>query len=54
MISARGLRKVFRARGKEPFEAVKGIDVTVLERVRQVAPNKEGARGSYSIYRIAE
>jgi hypothetical protein len=31
-----------------------GIEVKVLERVRQVGPNKEGARGSYSIYRIAE
>ncbi|WP_372623427.1 DUF3489 domain-containing protein [Falsiroseomonas sp.] len=30
-----------------------GITVEVLERVRQVGPNKEGARGSYSIYRIA-
>jgi DNA repair protein RadD len=25
----------------------------VLERIRQVGPNKEGAKGSYSIYRIA-
>jgi hypothetical protein len=32
----------------------KGIAVTVLERVRQVGPNKAGAKGSYSIYRIAE
>ena len=31
-----------------------GIEVQVLERVRQVGPNKEGARGSYSIYRIAD
>jgi hypothetical protein len=31
-----------------------GIEVKVLERIRQVGPNKEGARGSYSIYRIAE
>jgi hypothetical protein len=30
-----------------------GIEVQVLERVRQVGPNKEGAKGSYSIYRIA-
>ena len=30
----------------------KGMAVTVLERVRQVGPNKEGAKGSYSIYRI--
>ncbi len=31
----------------------KGIAVEVLERIRQVGPNKEGAKGSYSIYRIA-
>ncbi len=30
-----------------------GIQVQVLERVRQVGPHKEGARGSYSIYRTA-
>jgi hypothetical protein len=29
----------------------KGITVEVLERVRQVGPNKEGAKGSYSVYR---
>ena len=32
----------------------KGTQVDVLDRVRQVGPNKEGAKGSYSIYRIAE
>ncbi|MCO6414845.1 hypothetical protein JYK14_01465 [Siccirubricoccus sp. KC 17139] len=31
-----------------------GISVEVLERVRQVGPNKQGAKGSYTIYRIAE
>jgi hypothetical protein len=31
----------------------KGITVTVLERIRQVGPNKEGAKGSFSVYRIA-
>ncbi len=30
-----------------------GIQVQVLERVRMVGPNKEGAQGSYSIYWIA-
>jgi hypothetical protein len=30
-----------------------GIEVQVLERVRQVGPNREGARGSFTIYRIA-
>jgi hypothetical protein len=28
-----------------------GITVTVLERIRQVGPDREGAKGSYSIYR---
>ncbi len=32
----------------------KGCTVEVLERVRQVGPNKVGAKGSYSVYRIAE
>jgi hypothetical protein len=31
-----------------------GISVIAAERIRQVGPNKEGARGSYTIYRIAE
>ncbi|MEO3475861.1 DUF3489 domain-containing protein [Roseomonas sp. CAU 1739] len=31
----------------------KGVTVEVLERIRQVGPNKQGAKGSYSIYRIA-
>ncbi|HYF08581.1 MAG TPA: DUF3489 domain-containing protein [Acetobacteraceae bacterium] len=31
----------------------RGLRVEVLERVRQVRPGKEGAKGSYSIYRIA-
>jgi hypothetical protein len=31
-----------------------GIAVEVAERVRQVGPGKEGAKGSYSIYRIAD
>ncbi len=31
----------------------KGITVEVIERIRQVGPNKEGAKGCYSIYRIA-
>ena len=32
----------------------KGITVEVLERVRQVGPNRAGAKGSFSIYRIAD
>ncbi|WP_426954194.1 DUF3489 domain-containing protein [Muricoccus radiodurans] len=32
----------------------KGHAVEVLERVRQVGPAKEGAKGSYSIYRVQE
>ncbi|MGG5819114.1 DUF3489 domain-containing protein [Falsiroseomonas sp. HW251] len=31
-----------------------GIAVEVLERVRQVGPDKQGAKGSYSVYRIAD
>jgi hypothetical protein len=31
-----------------------GITVEVLERVRQVGPGTHGAKGSYSIYRIAD
>jgi hypothetical protein len=30
-----------------------GIEVQVLERVRQVGPNKEGAKGSFTIYHIS-
>ena len=32
--------------------ARKGIQVEVLERVRQIGPNKTGAKGSYTIYRV--
>ena len=32
--------------------AKKGIKVDVLERVRQIGPNKTGAKGSYTIYRV--
>jgi hypothetical protein len=32
----------------------KGHAVEVMERVRQVGPNKEGARGSYTVYCVAE
>ncbi|MBI0539661.1 DUF3489 domain-containing protein, partial [Roseomonas sp. KE2513] len=31
----------------------KGHAVEVLERVRQVGPGAQGAKGSYSVYRIA-
>jgi Protein of unknown function (DUF3489) len=31
----------------------KGIEVGVLERVRQVGPNKDGAKGSFTVYRVA-
>ncbi len=34
--------------------AKKGMAVEVVERVRQVGPNKQGAKGSYTIYRLAE
>ena len=29
-----------------------GISVEVLERIRQVGPNKDGAKGSYTIYKV--
>jgi hypothetical protein len=32
----------------------KGYMVKVLKRVRQVGPNKQGAKGSYTIYCLAE
>ena len=32
----------------------KGFQVATLERVRMVGPNKEGAKGSYTIYAITE
>jgi hypothetical protein len=31
----------------------RGVAVAVLERVRQVGPNREAAKGSYSVYRVA-
>ena len=31
----------------------KGIQVTILERVRMVGPNKDGAKGSYTVYAAA-
>jgi hypothetical protein len=31
-----------------------GITVEIAERVRQVGPNKQGAKGSYTVYRVAE
>jgi hypothetical protein len=31
----------------------KGHTVEVLERVRQVGPGSQGAKGTYSIYRVA-
>jgi hypothetical protein len=34
--------------------ARKGIAVTLVECIRQVGPSRAGAKGSYSIYRIAE
>ena len=31
-----------------------GMAVIVLERVRQIGPNKAGAKGSYTVYRVSE
>jgi hypothetical protein len=30
----------------------KGIQVAILERVRQVGPNRDGAKGSYTTYKL--
>ena len=32
----------------------RGVPVTVLERVRQVGPDKQGAKGSYTVYHVGE
>ena len=32
----------------------KGVKVEVLERVRQVGPDKGGAKGSYTVYRVGD
>ena len=32
----------------------KGHAIEVLDRVRQVGPNKTGAKGSYTVYALAE
>ena len=31
-----------------------GITVEIAERIRQVGPNKQGGKGSYTVYRVAE
>ena len=32
----------------------KGLEITVIDRVRQVGSGKAGAKGSYSVYRVSE
>ena len=32
----------------------KGMQIEVLDRVRQIGPGKQGAAGSYTVYRVAE
>ena len=34
--------------------AKRGIKVEVLVRIRQVGPNKVGAKGSYTVYRVGD
>jgi hypothetical protein len=34
--------------------AKKGIKVHVLERVRQIGPNKAGTKGSYTVYHLTD
>jgi len=31
----------------------KGFTIETLERVRMVGPNKDGAKGSFTVYRVA-
>ena len=31
-----------------------GVPVEVLDRMRQVGPGNQGAKGSYTVYRVAE
>jgi hypothetical protein len=31
----------------------KGIHVEVLDRIRQIGPSKQGAKGSYTVYRVS-
>jgi hypothetical protein len=33
--------------------AKKGVQVDVLERIRQIGPNRTGAKGSYTVYHVA-
>ena len=42
-----------RCAASSPGSRRRAIEVAVLERVRQVGPNKEGAKGSYTVYRVA-
>jgi hypothetical protein len=32
--------------------AKKGLVVEVVERIRQIGPNKQSAKGSYTVYRL--
>jgi len=40
-------------RGSLASLAKKGIKAHVLERVRQIGPNKAGTKGSYTVYHLA-
>jgi hypothetical protein len=31
-----------------------GVSVEIAEHIRHVGPNKQGAKGSYTVYRVAE
>jgi hypothetical protein len=41
------------ARGFLAGLSKKGVTVEAFERVRQAGPNKAGAKGSYTVYRLA-
>jgi hypothetical protein len=38
----------------EQLLAKKGVAISVLDRVRQVGPNKTGAKDSYTVYRVTD
>ena len=53
MASGKPPGRCWRAQDWPPL-AKKGLTVEVLEWVRRIGPNKQGGKGSYTIYRLAE
>lgn len=52
ILSALGQKHTVRGAVSGALKKKLGLTI-IAERVRMVGPNKEGARGSYTIYRIA-